>query len=517
MVWTSGYEPVEVGGTTLPAMVLDAAATAGERPALVDGASGARVSYATLAERIESVAAGLRARGFGEGDVLALWAPNLPQWAGVALGAMAAGGTVTGIPPQATERELNTHLRDSGASVLVTLPSLAQAARSAAEMSAVRDLIALGPAPGAVAIEELLARGRTAPVASEAQCALLPYSSGTTGLPKGVVLSHRNLVTAARQINRALRISSRDTVLAVVPFCHVMGFVIKLAVPLSAGATVVTVPRFDLDRFLELIEQHRVTVMVVPPAIATALARQPRAGRHELSSLELVVSGGAPLSAEVQAELAARLPHAAVGQGWGMTETSAGATAPDRERGSVPGSVGRVMADTELRVIDPVSGADLGAGERGELLVRGPQVMEGYLNRPADTAEILGPDGWLRTGDLGEVDTGGNVFVVERLKELIKVNAHQVAPAELEGLISTHPAVHDVAVIARPDERRGEMPVAVVVTRGELDAGELVDWVAERVSPFKRLGAVRFAASIPRTPSGKVLRRLLAEEERTPV
>ena len=293
------------------------------------------------------------------------------------------------------------------------------------------------------------------------------------------------------------------------PFFHVMGFVLKLAAGLCAGATVVTMPRFELERFLGLLEEHRVTVLVGAPPIAAALASHPLVARHDLSSLQLVVSGGAPLSAETQCALAERLPHAAVGQGWGMTETTVGATMPDRECGTLPGSVGRVMPNTELRVVDPASGADLPAGGRGELWVRGPQVMAGYLGRPEATAEIVDPDGWLRTGDLGEVDREGNVFVVDRLKELIKVSAHQVAPAELEALLATHPAVVDAAVVPQPDPERGEVPLAVVVARGELDAHELMAWVAERVSPHKRIRAVRFAASIPRTPSGKVLRRAL--------
>jgi acyl-CoA synthetase (AMP-forming)/AMP-acid ligase II len=255
--------------------------------------------------------------------------------------------------------------------------------------------------------------------------------------------------------------------------------------------------------------------VAVPPPIAKALATHPLVERHDLSSLELIASGGAPLGADVQRALAERFRHAAVGQGWGMTETSVGATTPDRAHGTVPGSVGRLVPNTELRVVHPASGADLGAGEQGELWVRGPQVMAGYLGRPEATAEIIDPQGWLRTGDLGRIDDDGNVFIVDRLKELIKVSGYQVAPAELEQLISGHPAVADVAVIPQPDERRGEVPVAMVVAREpEPDAEALIDWVAKQVSPHKRIHAVRFVERIPRTPSGKVLRRALAPKRR---
>jgi acyl-CoA synthetase (AMP-forming)/AMP-acid ligase II len=512
MVWTSSYQAVEVGGTTLPRMV-----AAGDGPALVDGPSGQAVGYDLLASRIDRVAAGLAARGFGPGDVLALWAPNLPPWAGVALGAMAAGGTVTGANPAYTERELVGQLTDSGASVLVTVPTLVPAARSAAAAAGAGEVIVIGEAEGATPIAALLAGDAPAPDVAldpDTAVALLPYSSGTTGLPKGVMLTHTNLVTTVRQVNRGLRLTSRDTVLAVAPFFHIMGFMATLAAPLASGATVVTMPRFDLEGFLTLVQRHRVTVLVVPPPVMRALAGHPLVDAYDLSSVELVVSGGAPLGADLQRAVAARVPGAAVCQGWGLTETSIGVTLPDRRAGTVPGSVGRLMPNTELRVVDPRTGRELGPGEPGELWARGPQVMAGYRGRPDATAEILDAGGWLRTGDLGHVDGDGNVFVVDRLKELIKVSAYQVAPAELEALLAGHPAVADAAVFPRPDDAHGEVPVAVVVPRGELDTDELIAWVAERVAPHKRVRAVRLVDAIPRTPSGKLLRRVLIDQDR---
>ena len=520
MVWTSPYPPVEVGGTTLPRMVLEAAARFGDRPALVDAASGTTVGYRLLARRVGQVAAGLAAGGFGPGDVLALWAPNLPQWAGVALGAMAAGGAVTGASPAASERELATQLADSRASVLVTVPPLVPVARAAASAAGTRELVALGEADGATPIQDLLAAGGpewTPPELDPATAVgLLPYSSGTTGLPKGVLLTQANLVTSVRQVGSGLRVGERDTLLAVPPFSHIMGFLVTLAVPLCAGATVVTVPRFDPGRFLELLERHRVTVLVGAPPMLRVLTGPPAAVAADLSALELVVCGGAPLGAATQRALAARLPGATVGQAWGLTETTVGLSMPDRDAGGVPGTVGRVMPNTELRVVDPASGHDLGAGQPGELVARGPQVMAGYLGRPEATAAMLDRDGWLRTGDLGLVDGDGNVVIVDRLKELIKVSGYQVAPAELEALLATHPAVADAAVTRRDDPDAGEVPVAVVVPRPGAAAGaeELMAWVAERVEPHKRLRAVRFADAIPRTPSGKLLRRALRDEAR---
>jgi acyl-CoA synthetase (AMP-forming)/AMP-acid ligase II len=469
-IWTSPYPPLAPDDRTLPELITGHPP---ERIALVDGASGETIRYGELEKHVADMA-----RNPELGGVVGLWAPNSPQWAMAALGAMAVGAAVTGIPPGVTEREADVQLADAGARLLIQDPRRAEAL------------------PGVV---------RDAPPG----LALLPYSSGTTGLPKGVMLTHRNLVAAARQVGIGLALRERDAMLAVVPFAHVMGFVVTLAAPLAAGATVVTMPRFDLAGVLGLVERHRVTVLAVPPPVIAVLAAHRLVDRHDLSSLELVVSGGAPLGAALQQAVARRLPHAVVGQGYGLTETAVGITMPDRRSGTLPGSVGRIMPSTELRVVDPAGGRDLGAGRRGELWARGPQVMAGYLGRPEATVEVLDKDGWLRTGDLGSIDAAGNVFVHDRLKELIKVNAHQVAPAELEALLLTHPDVADAAVVRRPDTRCGEVPVAVVVPRGTVDADALIRWASERTAPYKRLADVRVAERIPRTPAGKIMRRKL--------
>jgi acyl-CoA synthetase (AMP-forming)/AMP-acid ligase II len=324
--------------------------------------------------------------------------------------------------------------------------------------------------------------------------AFLPFSSGTTGLPKGVMLTHANLVASIGQIREALGFSERDVVLAIPPFCHVMGFIVTLMAPLAAGATVVTMPRFDLAAMVGLIERHRVTALVVPPPVMLALARLDR----RLPSLELIVSGGAPLGAALHEAVAARFPHAAVGQGYGLTETAVGISGPRRDEGTKPGTCGRPLPGTEVRVVD------------GELWARGPQVMAGYLNAPEATAAMIAPGGWLRTGDAGHLDHDGNVVVADRLKELIKVNAHAVAPAELEALLTTHPNVADAAVVGRDDNRAGQVPVAVVVARGALDPAELTSWMATQVAPHKRIREVCVVAEIPRTASGKIKRRDLA-------
>ena len=249
------------------------------------------------------------------------------------------------------------------------------------------------------------------------------------------MLSHANLTAAARQLGTGLALTPRDRFLALAPLAHVMGFVVSLCAPLAAGATVIMLPRFELAALLDTIQRHRVTVIAAPPPVLAALARDPAVSRYDVSAVEAVVSGGAPVSPELQAEAAGRFPGAMIGQGYGLTETSAVIPVPDRA-GMLPGSVGRLAPGTELRLLDPDTGRDARPGEPGELCVRGPQVMAGYLGRPEATAQMLGAGGWLRTGDLGRVDPGGRLFIVDRLKELIKVNAIQVAPAELEAVLA---------------------------------------------------------------------------------
>jgi len=509
MIYTSPYPSLPaqfapMAGTVphlVPHLVHCAAGRSPDHPAIVDASSGAVVSYAALAGQIDRVAAGLARRGFAPGGVLALRAPNTPAWAAVALGAMAAGGAVTGVSPLATEAEAAAHVASASAATLVTDPG-----------SLVTEPGSLVTEPGFLAAQ----RGPLTPpgIAVEpGQLALLPFSSGTTGLPKPVMLSHANLTAAARQLATGLALTPRDRFLALAPLAHVMGFVVSLCAPLAAGATVVMLPRFELAALLDAIQRHRVTVIAVPPPVLAALARDPAVSRYDLSAVEALVSGGAPVSPELQAEAAGRFPGAMIGQGYGLTETSAVIPVPDRA-GMLPGSVGRLGPGTELRLLDPDTGRDARPGEPGELCVRGPQVMAGYLGRPEATAQMLGSGGWLRTGDLGRVDPGGHLFIVDRLKELIKVNAIQVAPAELEALLAGHPRVADVAVVPRPDERTGEAPVAFVVARGSLEPGQLIAWVAARVAPHKRIRAVRLVREIPRTPSGKILRRLLVEADR---
>jgi acyl-CoA synthetase (AMP-forming)/AMP-acid ligase II len=342
----------------------------------------------------------------------------------------------------------------------------------------------------------------------------MPYSSGTTGLPKGVMLTHRNLVANLCQCEPVLAAEAGERLIAVLPFFHIYGLTVLMCAALWRGATLVTMPRFDLEEFLRLLQDQRITRAFVAPPIVLALAKHPMVDKYDLSALQLIMSGAAPLDAGLEQVCAERL-GVTVGQGWGLTEISpVGTTVINAPRGPRPGSVGVLLPNTEARVVDPATGADVARGETGELLIRGPQVMKGYLNAPEATADMLDPDGWLHTGDLGRIDEDGYVFVVDRVKELIKYKGLQVAPAELEAVLLAHPAVADAAVVRSPDEEAGEVPKAFVVTSAPVEAEELLAWVAERVAPHKKVRRLEFVDEIPKAASGKILRRVLMERDR---
>ena len=495
-----------------------AVAAHGERTALVDGPTGASVTYAELATRVDALTAWLATCGLGvdPGGRVGTWAPNVPAVAAFTLAALRRGIAVTGVNPLATDAEVSRQFADAEVTAALTTAELAGRARALG----VPHVLALGEARGATSLMDVLAAAPPPPP-TPAQTdgdvlALLPYSSGTTGVPKGVVLTHRNLVTVVEQLRERLGVTADDVTLAVAPFFHILGATAAMLVPLTGGATVVTMPRFDPLAFLRQLERHRVTYLAVPPPVAALLATHPAVDDRDLSALELVVCGGAPLPPEIQGRLQERLPRCAIGQGWGLTETSGAASIPDRKTGAPPGTVGRPLPGAEVRVVDPDTGEACPDGDDGQLEVRGPLVMQGYLGRPAETAAILRPDGWLRTGDLGHLDPAGNVVIVDRLKDLIKVDGFQVAPTEVERELLTHPAVADAAVVGRPDDRHGEVPVAYVVLRTPTDPTELTDptdllvWLDDRLAPYKHPTTIHVVDDLPRTPAGKLLRRTLA-------
>jgi acyl-CoA synthetase (AMP-forming)/AMP-acid ligase II len=508
----SAWPEPEVPELDLVSFVLRHSGRLAGRPAVIDGASGRTVTYGELAGGVERVAAGLAARGFGRGDVLALHLPNIPEFPVVFHGALRAGGSVSPASPLFTAAELARQLRSTGAGLLITVGPLAAVAREAAVQAGVDDVIVLGePSFG-----ELMAAGGAPPESrpDPNEVAVMLSSSGTTGLPKAVQLTHAALVANLVQMAVPFPIEEGERVLGLAPFFHSMGLCCVLNHALASGGAVVALARFDLEVMLRAMETHGVQQALVAPPLLAALARHPRVSSFDLSALRTVGSGGAPAGAALERAVAERL-DCLVGQGYGITEASTlVAVSPLADPSLVrPGSVGLLVGGTEAKVVEPRSGATMGAGEDGELWVRGPQLMAGYRDDPEATAATIDADGWLHTGDLGHIDKDGSIFLVDRLKELIKVRGFQVAPAELEAVLVTHPAVVDAAVIGVPDERDGERPKAFVVSRGPLDREELNLYVAERVAPYKRLGAIEEIDELPRSLTGKLLRRVLVERQ----
>jgi acyl-CoA synthetase (AMP-forming)/AMP-acid ligase II len=523
VIHRSIYPDPVIPEADLPSFVLEHAGAWGDRPALVDGLTGETVTYGELPGRVAAVAALLATAGLRAGDVVALMASNQPRWAVAYYGVLLAGGVVTPLNPALTPGEVEHLLGLSAARVIVADVGAAAGAAQAAAATGLPmvTLEALTTGGGPSGLAGLVPSGLcleppiTAPDAQAAEepapdrVAVVAYSSGTTGLPKGVLLTHRNLVATLCQHEPIYHVGPDDVFLATPPFFHIYGLSIILSYAIRHGAKVVTMARFDPARYLSLVAEHHVTWLhVAPPMVLLLISEQGVAA--DLSSVRHVISGAAPLDAGITARAEARL-GCLIGQGFGLTEASPGITwLPDD--GSVPcppGSVGVLVAGTEARVVDPGTLDDV---EVGELWVRGPQVMAGYLDAPEATAATLVEGGWLRTGDIVRVDDTGAWWVVDRLKELIKYKGYQVAPAELEGLLLDHPAVIDAAVVGLPDLAAGEIPVAWVVTRHPLDETELLTWVAQRVAPYKKLRGIRFVESIPRSATGKILRRALRVE-----
>lgn len=502
---------VVVPDITITAHVLRKAAELPDRPALIDGPSGRTYTFSELAELVHRFAGGLQARGFGKGDVLALMAPNLPEYAIVFHGVAVAGGTVTTVNPTYGAEEVRFQLQDAGASVLITIGMFAETAAAAIDGTKVTEVLTLDAADGTTSALELLAADpiEQVPVDLDEDVVVLPYSSGTTGLPKGVMLTHRNLVANALQTEPCIRTVEHEVALAFLPFFHIYGMSVLMNLGLSTGATVVTMPRFDLEQALELTQRHRVTRFYAVPPVVLALAKHPLVDQYDLSSLVQVFSGAAPLGAELAADAAARVGCEVV-QGYGMTELSP-VSHCTVEGDFRPGTSGVTVGSTEIRLVDPDTGEDRDVGQEGELWVRGPQVMKGYLNNPEATRNTIDDDGWLHTGDIAVLDEHGHVSIVDRVKELIKYKGFQVPPAELEALLVAHPKVADVAVIGVPDDEAGELPKAFVVARPgvELAADELQSYVAEHVASYKKIRIVEFVDEIPKSPSGKILRRML--------
>lgn len=498
-----------------------------DRVALIDPTADVTLTYRELRSRIDSVAGALAARDVGRGTVVALHSPNSADFVVAFHAVLLAGATVTTVPVLATSADLEKQLTDAGASWVIsaaTLLSVADAATTTLAIDGSRIIVLGEQEAGLTTMNDLLAERRPAPrvtVSPRHDVAVLPYSSGTTGLPKGVMLSHHNLVANVEQARRVIDLAADDRVLAVLPFFHIYGMTVLLNLALSVRSSIVTMPRFDLADFLSLIERHGCTFLFVAPPIVVALAKHPMVDDVDVSSVRTIFSGAAPLDGAT-ASLAARRLNSRILQGYGMSELSPISHAVPAERHDIPAaSIGVPLPNIECMLVDVETGRPVGEfgpdglTPPGELWVRGPNVMLGYLGRPDATAETIDADGFLHTGDVAVMHRDGWFTVIDRVKELIKYKGYQIAPAELEAVLLANPAIADAAVIGVADSDGEEIPKAFVVrlADAQLDEDGVMSYVTERVAPYKKIRAVEFVDAIPKSAAGKILRKELRARE----
>ncbi|RAY13195.1 acyl-CoA synthetase [Actinomadura craniellae] len=523
--------------------------------------AGQDLSFTELAAAAARFAHGLRERGIGRGDVVALHLPNLPEFPIAYYGTLLAGATFSPCNPLLPPDDLAHQLDDCGAIAVVTLDFVAAPVAQALGRTKIKTVIITGllgepDVPGlcdgafaecGVAFAEIGAGRPDTPPEVEidtADLAHIAYTGGTTGRSKGVMIPHRNAVLCSLQygcwaagsvpaldeaggliLDQVGALEEYPTRLGtgvlvnVAPWFHAMGTIAYLNIQLLSGNTVIIHPRLDVPAFLADMEKFQATNLGGAPALFSALFADPSFETLDLSAVRGISSGAAPLSVEMLNRLQERFPDAVIGEGYGLTEVTMGLTAnPSNVSGlRKAGSVGVPVFDTQIKVV-PVEAATvddatpaLPAGQEGEVCGKGPQVMAGYLNRPEATAEVLGADGWLRTGDIGVIDEDGYLFIVDRKKDMLLYNGYNVYPRELEEILFSHPAVANAAVIGRPDEKAGELPTAFVVRSGEVTAEELLAFVNEKVVPYKKLREVIFTDEIPVSAAGKVLKRDLRD------
>ncbi|WP_416980085.1 FadD3 family acyl-CoA ligase [Streptomyces sp. T028] len=472
---------------SIPALVRDAAERFGDAEAVVDG--DVRWSFAELADQVRRTAGAFASAGVGPGDRVALWAPNSAEWIVAAFGLLTAGGVLVPV---------NTRFRDEEAHDIVV--------RSGAKLLLVQggflDREFTGP-PGIPVIDlgEGGFLGSGEPLEREVgpdDLADIIFTSGTTGRPKGVMTTHGQTLRLYEEWCDLAQLRAGDRYLIVNPFFHIFGYKAGLVASMIRGATVLPLAVFDVDRVLELVEKERVTVLPGPPTLYHSLLQS--GGGRDLSSLRVAVTGSADIPVELVRRITAELPFRHLMTGYGLTEAgTVTASRPGDPYEAVATTVGRPCEGFELRVADD-----------GEVLVRGYGVMRGYLDDPAATAEAIDTDGWLHTGDLGELDEEGRLRIVGRKKDMFVVGGFNAYPAEIEGFLMRHPAVAQAAVIGVPDERLGQVGKAFVVPRGAVTEAELIAWAKERMAGFKVPRQVEFRTGLPLNATGKVMKDQLS-------
>ena len=546
--WLSHYPPGLDWAQPIPTaplheMMENAAREFGDRPAF--DFLGRRTNWAEAAEMTRRIAAGLQRLGYGRGDRIGLLLPNCPAYPLIFFAAMAAGMTVVNFNPLYTERELEAQARDAGVAVVATLDLAATYPKAAALLRAgiVKQLIVcpfadMLPMAKGVAFRLLKRRERAFPPRNAAHIwlaelqvagvphpvaidpiydvAVLQYTGGTSGVPKGAMLSHANFYANAVQGARWFTDTrpGQECTLAALPFFHVFAMTTVLLFSVHYGAEILMMPRFDVAQAVRLIARRRPTFMPGVPTMFNAIAAFQ--GDADLTSIRYCISGGAPLPSEVKARFEARTGCVVV-EGYGLTETSPCAACNPPGGVNKTGSIGLPMQGTVIELRDPAEPLrSVPQGERGEICIRGPQVMLGYWNRPQETAESMTPDGFFRTADIAVMDAEGYFFIVDRIKDLILAGGYNVYPRIVEDAVYRHAAVAECTVIGIPDEYRGETVKAFVVLKPgrTLSGAELTAFLKDELSPIEMPKQIEFRDSLPRTLIGKLSKKELVAEER---
>ncbi|TMW82205.1 hypothetical protein EJD97_006526, partial [Solanum chilense] len=472
-----------------------------ERTCIIAGNSGETFTFGETYLICQKIAAGLTKVGIGKGDIIMTFLQNCSEFVFTILASSMIGAVITTANPFYTKSEAFKQLKASNAKLIVTQSQYVDKFRDPAENDP-----KIGEDFSVVTIDDPPENCLHFSVLSEAKAedmpkgvvihpddpVALPFSSGTTGLPKGVILTHKSLITGVAQLvdgdNPNFYLKHDDVVLCVLPLFHIFALNSVLLVSLRAGASVLLMQKFEISALLELIQKHRVSVAAVVPPLVLALAKNPMVDSFDLSSIRLVLSGAAPLGKELEEALHRRVPQAIFGQGYGMTEAGPVVTMcpafAKQPFSTKSGSCGSVVRNADLKVVDPETGGSLDRNQPGEICIRGSQIMKGYLNDDEATARTIDVDGWLHTGDIGYVDDDDEIYIVDRVKELIKFKGFQVPPAELESLLISHPDIADAAVVPQKDDAAGEVPVAFVVRSSQgfdLTEEAIKEFIAKQV------------------------------------
>ncbi|XP_077991029.1 uncharacterized protein LOC144445364 [Glandiceps talaboti] len=516
---------------SLPQYLLSKFEKYGDKIAMVDSDSNHSYTYRQLYDFVRRCGSGLVKSGFKQGDVCAFYQPNSPEFFITLYSVASIGGVLGPVNPTFTVDEFSYQLGDTDAQWIITVPSGVDKAKEAAKrVGNIKGIYVVGDehVDGCIPFSTFMKDDGSAfptniKINPKEDVVFLPYSSGTTGLPKGVMLTHHNLISNMEQTTKpeSISINSDNNVnLVLLPFAHIGGFSYVMTRSLLEGYQIIIPPLLlpGLEVVLRHLEEHKVTTMGTPSLYIQHLTNDPNVDKYDLSSLKHIGVGGAPVSSETiesaKRRLSSHNKELIIQQGYGLTETTGLVTVCSLLDDCPPGSCGLLLPNTEAKVVDLGTGEILGAGEDGELCVRGPQIMKGYLKNEKATNETL-VDGWLHTGDIGHYDETGHFFVVDRLKEVIKYMSVQVAPAQLEAVLLTNPDIRDAAVIGVPDEDAGEVPKAFVVPKSDkLTPDDVIKFVEERVAPYKKLrGGVEFTDEIPKSATGKILRKFFKAKE----